>query len=261
MAVIEGVGDEVTVLFALIFCVLLLTLAWFSTHSSEWGTAPSPASLTSDGPVQNSPQPAAELVLQEDTTGSDVDTFSAGLRHRGAPASPENEDSSSGNHPSEILPATPDSTAPGSAETIVLRLKFLNDTERLIRVRLEDTINALKRTFFPGQEQRVRLIYQGQLLQDDAQTVSSLHLSNNSVLHCYISQHATPPMPTGTAATDQAQASLNMGNLMMPLFLFMLALLWYCQIEYQQYFTPFATVCLASVTVVFGFMAFSVYRR
>ncbi|XP_030045282.1 transmembrane and ubiquitin-like domain-containing protein 1, partial [Microcaecilia unicolor] len=164
-------------------------------------------------------------------------------------------------HPSENLHATPSSTAPGSAETIVLRLKFLNDTERLVRVRPEDTIGCLKRTFFPGQEQQVRLIYQGQLLRDDEQTVSSLHLSNNSVLHCHISPYVTPQTPADAEATDQAHASLNMGNLMMPLFLFMLALLWYLQIEYHQYFMPSATVCLASITVVFSLVAFSVYRR
>ncbi|KAJ4919551.1 hypothetical protein JOQ06_022106, partial [Pogonophryne albipinna] len=55
---------------------------------------------------------------------------------------------------------------------------------------------AVFRTYFAGQEHQVRLIYQGQLLQDDSQTLSSLNL-----------------------------VALNVGSLMVPLLVLMLSVL------------------------------------
>uniref|UniRef100_A0A8B9VYX1 Transmembrane and ubiquitin-like domain-containing protein 1 n=1 Tax=Anas zonorhyncha TaxID=75864 RepID=A0A8B9VYX1_9AVES len=145
---------------------------------------------------------------------------------------------------------------------MVLRLKFLNDTERLARVRPGDTVGALKRAYFPGQEQQVRLIYQGQLLRDDAQSLSALHLTHNSVLHCHISQHSPAPAPAGPhASADPVHAALNVGSLMLPLFVLMLAVLWYFQLQYRHVFTATATTFLAGLTLLFSFMAFTMYRR
>ncbi|NXN59084.1 TMUB1 protein, partial [Rynchops niger] len=134
--------------------------------------------------------------------------------------------------------------------TMVLRLKFLNDTERLARVRPGDTIGALKRAYFPGQEQQVRLIYQGQLLRDDTQSLAALHLAHNSVLHCHISPHSSP-----------ARAALDVGSLVLPLFVLMLAVLWYFQLQYRHVFTATATTFLAGLTLLFSFVAFTMYRR
>lgn len=146
--------------------------------------------------------------------------------------------------------------------TIVLRLKFLNDTERLATVRPEETVGSLKRAHFPGQEHQVRLIYQGQLLRDDAQSLAALHLTHNSVLHCHISQHGPAPMAAGLRATaDPVHTALNVGSLMLPLFVLMLAVLWYFQLQYRHVFTATATSCLAGLTLLFSFMAFALYRR
>uniref|UniRef100_A0A8C4JU38 Transmembrane and ubiquitin-like domain-containing protein 1 n=1 Tax=Dromaius novaehollandiae TaxID=8790 RepID=A0A8C4JU38_DRONO len=139
---------------------------------------------------------------------------------------------------------------------------FLNDTERLARVRPGDTVGALKRAYFPGQEQQVRLIYQGQLLRDDAQSLAALHLTHNSVLHCHISPHSPAPAPAGPhASADPVHAALNVGSLMLPLFVLMLAVLWYFQLQYRHVFTATATTFLAGLTLLFSFMAFTMYRR
>ncbi|XP_030920758.1 fas-activated serine/threonine kinase [Geospiza fortis] len=63
---------------------------------------------------------------------------------------------------------------------------------------LEGPRDPLLGTYFPGQEQQVRLIYQGQLLRDDTQSLAGLHLGHLSVLHC----HLSPPSaaPTGPPA-------------------------------------------------------------
>ncbi|NWS78375.1 TMUB1 protein, partial [Crotophaga sulcirostris] len=143
---------------------------------------------------------------------------------------------------------------------MVLRLKFLNDTERIARVRPGDTVGALKRAQFPGQEHQVRLIYQGQLLRDDSQRLGSVPLAPHSVLHC----HLAPPGPAPAApraSADPVHAALNAGSLMLPLFLLLLALLWYCQLQYRHVFTATATTFLAGLTLLFSVMAFAMYRR
>uniref|UniRef100_A0A8D0DJ51 Transmembrane and ubiquitin-like domain-containing protein 1 n=1 Tax=Salvator merianae TaxID=96440 RepID=A0A8D0DJ51_SALMN len=241
MALIEGVGDEVTLLSALLLLLLLLLLAWRSTR-----TAPRP-----DGQPPRRAAAGAEGATRAE---------GAALRWRGPglsgppPEPPAAAASSSSREPEQ-----------GGGGSLVLRLKFLNDTERLARVRPEDTVGALKRAQFPGQEQLVRLIYQGRLLQDDSQTLAALHLAHNSVVHCHISQQRPPPSPTATHAngadTDAAHAALNVGSLMVPLFLLMLGALWYFQLQYRHVFTATATTCLAGLTLVFSFVAFAVYRR
>ncbi|XP_041044987.1 transmembrane and ubiquitin-like domain-containing protein 1 [Carcharodon carcharias] len=145
--------------------------------------------------------------------------------------------------------------------SMVLRLKFLNDTERIARVRPEDTIGHIKRTHFPHQEHQIRLIYQGQLLGDDTRTLSSLHIVNNCVVHCHISQNATPQSPAGSHAAENTETTLNIGSLMLPVFFLMLSVLWYYQLNYRQFFTTPATISLVGITILFSFVAFGAYRR
>ncbi|XP_062977564.1 transmembrane and ubiquitin-like domain-containing protein 1 [Elgaria multicarinata webbii] len=272
MALIEGVGDEVTILFGVLLALVVLILAWFSTHTVERGDplfAASPplatGQLQEEGPQEERPSVPVSGVRQvkeegEPSSGAIPDgpgSVSGDLpRHRTAPSPPQ---------PHLLPPAGPSAESPLADDAIVLRLKFLNDTERLARVRPEDTVGTLKRAHFPGQEQLVRLIYQGQLLRDDSQTLAALHLTHNSVVHCHISQHRPAPVPAGghgnAANVDAAHAALNVGSLMVPLFVLMLGALWYFQLQYRHVFTATATTCLAGLTLVFSFVAFAVYRR
>ncbi|XP_062382178.1 transmembrane and ubiquitin-like domain-containing protein 1 [Sardina pilchardus] len=297
MALIEGVGDEVTLLFGVVLLVLVLVLAWVSTH-----TADPPEHLLSPGPGSTSPR---EAESQEPLPPSDITPAPSSLQEEGKPESglqagaegptSSNTGDQGGGEPSLLQEAgigrdglrhrdaaasTPSSTATtasASAPTqsspanntpnnhtqrnMVLRLKFLNDTERTAQVNPDDTIGYIKRTYFAGQEHQVRLIYQGQLLQDDSQTLSSLNLADNCVLHCHISQHATRAMPAGARAADQVHVALNLGSLMLPLFVLMLSVLWYFQIQYRQFFTAPATASLVGITIFFSFVAFGMYRR
>ncbi|NXP13800.1 TMUB1 protein, partial [Thinocorus orbignyianus] len=136
--------------------------------------------------------------------------------------------------------------------------KFLNDTERLARVRPGDTVGSLKRSSRRGSS----LIYQGQLLRDDTQSLAALPLAPNSVLHCHISPHGPAPAPAGPrASADPAHAALDVGSLVLPLFVLMLAVLWYFQLQYRHVFTATATTFLAGLTLLFSFVAFAMYRR
>lgn len=292
MALIEGVGDEVTLLFGVVFLVLVLVLAWASTHTVE-----PPEHLLSPSPGAS---PSTETDSQEPLPPGNTDSSPGGVRDEDDKSEPGTEAGAAGQsadgsragggdgglldnaglgsdglrhresagpstHPPESTPsATQPSAEDAASDThrnMVLRLKFLNDTERTAQVNPQDTIGYIKRTYFAGQEHQVRLIYQGQLLQDDSQTPASLNLADNSVLHCHISQHATRAMPAGARAADQVHVALNVGSLMVPLFVLMLSVLWYFQIQYRQFFTAPATASLVGITIFFSFVAFGVYRR
>lgn len=250
MALIEGVGDEVTALFALLLAVAVLALAWASTRAPE----PAPPPRAAPPVHEEQPSGATEHSEQHKAPG----TGGAGTDGAGGAALRERGGAGGAQH------STAGATGGGTAEHgMVLRLKFLNDTERVATVRPGDTVGALKRAYFPGQEQQVRLIYQGQLLRDDAQSLAALHLAPNSVLHCHISQHGPPPAPSGPRAShaDPVHAALNVGSLLLPLLVLLLAVLWYFQLQYRHVFTATATTFLAGLTLLFSFMAFTMYRR
>nr|XP_033774097.1 transmembrane and ubiquitin-like domain-containing protein 2 isoform X2 [Geotrypetes seraphini] len=150
-----------------------------------------------------------------------------------------------------------------TAGLIKVRLKFLNDTEEIALVRPDDTVGILKSKYFPGQENQMKFIYQGQLLQDQTRTLSSLNIMDNCVIHCHRSQSTATSGPDRitAAAMDPPGVTINVGNLMIPIFVVMLAVIWYFRINYRQFFTAPATVSLVGVTVFFSFLVFGMYGR
>lgn len=262
MALIEGVGDEVTLLFAALLLLTVLLLAWISTRTSE-----PPEHLFSSGPapLQRTPHTHRDVPQPTDATSSSLSTsVSDGSLTEAPPTATQEErqeEEAGGGGVRSRGGGAGGGASMSSQRNMVVRLKFLNDTERTAQVKPQDTIGYIKRTYFAGQEQQVRLIYQGQLLQDDAQTLASLNLVHNCVLHCHISQHAGRVAAGGAGPADQVQVALNVGSLMVPLLVLMLSVLWYCQIQYRQFFTAPATASLVGVTIFLSLVAFGVYHR
>ncbi|XP_070775427.1 transmembrane and ubiquitin-like domain-containing protein 1 [Enoplosus armatus] len=276
MALIEGVGDEVTVLFASLLLLLVLLLAWISTRTSEppehlfaSTTGPAPSLRSSPAHQDTSPSftnttssssssPSSSVSDSSLTEAPPTNTSPQGDKEEGEGGG---RGDTGGGEDGDGVRSGGGGESSSSQRNMVLRLKFLNDTERTAQVKPQDTIGYIKRTYFAGQEQQVRLIYQGQLLQDDAQTLASLNLVHNCVLHCHISQHASRGAAGGPRPADQVQVALNVGSLMVPLLVLMLSVLWYCQIQYRQFFTAPATASLVGVTIFLSLVAFGVYRR
>ncbi|XP_075933625.1 transmembrane and ubiquitin-like domain-containing protein 1 [Anarhichas minor] len=275
MALIEGVGDEVTLLFCSLLVLLVLLLAWISTRTSEppehlftstigpvpsLGTSP----VHQDSPPSSSSSPSSSVSDSSLTEALPTNTSAqeekgAGRREEGG--GDGGGGGGGGGDGIRNREGGGEEESSSSQRNMVVRLKFLNDTERTAQVKPQDTIGYIKRTYFAGQEQQVRLIYQGQLLQDDAQTLASLNLVHNCVLHCHISPHAGRGAAGGPRPVDQVQVALNVGSLMVPLLVLMLSVLWYCQIQYRQFFTAPATASLVGVTIFLSLVAFGVYRR
>lgn len=296
ITIIEGVGDEVTVVAGVVVLITALVLAWLSTYVAEGGShlvgtvvATRDSSVIHLSPIeryvgnsvvseQSEPQgategaeekaeegPASDLsppVEQvEANSGSDatldrlLDIQQLPQRTLpGAAVSQENQGTP------QPLPVIEDSEPnPGF---IKVRLKFLNDTEEVAIVRPEDTVGILKSKYFPGQESQMKFIYQGQLLQDQARTLRSLNILDNCVIHCHLSQTTVSAIPdTVVAPTEARGILLSMGNMMILIFVVMLAVIWYFRINYRQLFTAPATVSLVGVTVFFSFLVFGMYGR
>lgn len=131
MALIEGVGDEVTILFAVLTCLLVLALAWVSTHTAE-GAAPPPQPSETPTTAQPSDAMAVSDNVSEEATAAEA----LSLRHRGPAMQPE---------PGTELPAAASPLPDSPQEPLVLRLKFLNDSEQVARAWPHDTVGSLKR--------------------------------------------------------------------------------------------------------------------
>ncbi|EPB74560.1 ubiquitin family protein [Ancylostoma ceylanicum] len=85
----------------------------------------------------------------------------------------------------------------------VIRLKFLDDTQRDARTTMTDTIGKFKSVHFGdavAAGRVVRLIYQGQLLREDSRTLASYGLRDGCVVHCHISN---TPYSTQGPSTSQ----------------------------------------------------------
>ncbi|XP_029013794.1 transmembrane and ubiquitin-like domain-containing protein 2 [Betta splendens] len=162
-----------------------------------------------------------------------------------------------------------------SKTSITVRLKFLNETEEVAVVEPQDTVGELKSKYFSGREQQIKLIYQGQLLQDPKKTMTSLNITHNSVIHCHISQalHEASPEDGDQTATGAGPGSgvsggfraagvaISTSSLVVPVFVVILAVVWYFRINYRQFFTAPATISLVGVTVFFSFLIFGMHSR
>ncbi|KAK5856013.1 hypothetical protein PBY51_007639 [Eleginops maclovinus] len=162
-----------------------------------------------------------------------------------------------------------------TATSISVRLKFLNDTEELAVVEPQDTVGVLKSKYFSGREHQIKFIYQGHLLQDPKKTLLSLNITQNSVIHCHISQaqHEDPPeegaQPGAGAGAGSgvsggfraAGVAISTSSLVVPVFVVILAVVWYFRINYRQFFTAPATISLVGVTVFFSFLIFGMHSR
>ncbi|XP_035470224.2 transmembrane and ubiquitin-like domain-containing protein 2 [Scophthalmus maximus] len=167
---------------------------------------------------------------------------------------------------------TTTTTTPPTTPTtsMSVRLKFLNDTEELAVLEPQDTVGILKSKYFSGREHQIKLIYQGQLLEDPKKTLLSLNIAHNSVIHCHVSQapHEAGPEEgaesgpgTAPGGFRAAGVAISTSSLVVPVFVVILAVVWYFRINYRQFFTAPATISLVGVTVFFSFLIFGMHSR
>jgi len=169
------------------------------------------------------------------------------------------------------------------ADTTTIKLKFLDDTQKLVATWLSQTVGEFKRQHFEtdvSQGKVVRLIYQGQLLRDDSRSLASYGLHDNCVLHCHVSttpydqqsntaRRASRPgdntarRPTGTAAGDMANGGngLDLGRYIYFIFAFKFAALWSAWFVFPEYFSRTSLVSLILCSGLFMLFWYGSQRR
>ena len=102
----------------------------------------------------------------------------------------------------------------------------------------------------------VRFIANGQFLSDDSQTLASLNLTNNSVLHCHVTQGET----IRQAQHNAQDGDLDLGHFMVPLFGCILGFVWYLRWQYRYMFNATSTLSLIGVSVLFFLAVLAAWR-
>ncbi|VDM54665.1 unnamed protein product [Angiostrongylus costaricensis] len=95
----------------------------------------------------------------------------------------------------------------------IIRLKFLDDTQKDARATMTDTVAKFKSVHFGeavAAGRVIRLIYQGQLLREDSRTLASYGLRDGCVVHCHISN--TPYAKQGQSSSQSVVNSSNIGS-------------------------------------------------
>lgn len=136
-----------------------------------------------------------------------------------------------------------------STTRIRVKLKYMNETQRLVYASPLDTIGDFRRSNFQAELQDnkwVRFIYNGQDLRDDARTLQACNISDNCTMHCLITSPTRTATPRDARHEDEDDSF--MGALMYPLFTVILLIVWYCRFTYRQYFSAMSTVCLIGIT-------------
>ncbi|XP_028311476.1 transmembrane and ubiquitin-like domain-containing protein 2 [Gouania willdenowi] len=302
LTMLDGMEEEAMAAGGVLLLVLALTLAWLSTHVSERGdhilgtilTVGAHASLIglgshenfsgggsngTDAPEQQAPpqsqenkpdEPAPERGEGEGEGAEGVWTdllldIQSKQPHTGRGQGNDGQ-KDEGDQEEEELEEEEKPISPSSRATtsISVRLKFLNDTEEVAVVEPQDTVGTLKSKCSSGREQQIKLIYQGQLLQDPKRTLVSLNITDNSVVHCHVSQalqEAAPEEAGQSGAVVSAGVAVSTSSLVIPVFVVILAVVWYFRINYRQFFTAPATISLVGVTVFFSFLIFGMHSR
>nr|XP_034828703.1 uncharacterized protein LOC117986008 isoform X2 [Maniola hyperantus] len=162
---------------------------------------------------------------------------------------------------------------------IVIKLKYLNDTLKEVEGSLDELLKDFKRRHFAAElcaERRVRLIFRGRVLGDEAATLGACGLHHRAVVHCLVhpsrprnrarpapaqqpgnqSRGATHELVTEGAAPERAW---DLENILMTLVSVALTVVWFFRCEYSNMFTASASVALFGLTVFYSVAIFGLY--
>lgn len=163
-------------------------------------------------------------------------------------------------------------------ERVIVRLKFLNDTERDVEASLLENLATFRRRNFTeeiSENKSVRFIFNGQMLREESNTLRSYGMFDKCVVHCLIQQQA-PSARTSTGSSGEAQGAgvgapndqqhnqnqdhpqeddhdFDVSELFIPVLGFGLIILWYFAFTYSTYFNSMSTSALLGLTSLFLF--------
>ncbi|KFM68704.1 Transmembrane and ubiquitin-like domain-containing protein 1, partial [Stegodyphus mimosarum] len=151
--------------------------------------------------------------------------------------------------PEEISTETEERASSESGE-IRIRLKYLDDTERIVRSDPTVQIGDFKRTHFSddlASNKIVRLIFSGQLLRDNL-TLHHYGIQDRCVIHVQVLQEQAQSNSPISQNTD-----LDLSHLLWPLISIILGVCWVMYFKYPDFFN------VMSLSLLFLFTGGFVY--
>ncbi|KAM3967078.1 uncharacterized protein ACR2FA_011929 isoform 1-T2 [Aphomia sociella] len=158
---------------------------------------------------------------------------------------------------------------------ILIKLKYLNDTLKEVEGNLDELLKDFKWRHFATElsaECRVRLIFNGRVLVDDAATLRACGLHDRAVVHCLVhpkrannQQRGIPEEATVNATHElitegvQPDRPWDLENILMTLVSVALTVVWFFRCEYSNMFTASASVALFGLTVFYSVAIFGLY--
>lgn len=192
----------------------------------------------------------------------------------------------------EEIPSQTEDESPASSQTttkpdttIRIKLKYINDDLKFVDGHLNEPLGDFKKRHFQvemNSNKLVRLIFNGQVLQQDTQTLKSIGLFDNCVVHCLIHQKRVTPGSEATNSSagsnrdnssdgidgganannnnnNQAGRDWDFGNSLFAFISFMLLAAWYFRYVYAHLYTVTATVGLILITGIFTIVLVGMY--
>ncbi|CAH2981720.1 unnamed protein product [Chilo suppressalis] len=159
-----------------------------------------------------------------------------------------------------------------NSQMILIKLKYLNDTLKEVEGSLDEPLKDFKLRHFSTElssECRVRLIFNGHVLLDDAATLRACGLHDRAVVHCLVHPKRTsvqahrpedsPTNPELVSEGPQQERPWDLENILMTLVSVALTVVWFFRCEYSNMFTASASVALFGLTVFYSVAIFGLY--
>ncbi|CAG9133517.1 unnamed protein product [Plutella xylostella] len=162
--------------------------------------------------------------------------------------------------------ATESSPETGDARKILIKLKYLNDTLKEVDGSLDELLKDFKWRHFATEltaSCRVRLIFNGRVLADDASTLRACGLHHRAVVHCLVHPSNNTQRVIREegvlAAPGAPERTWDLENILMTLVSVALTVVWFFRCEYSNMFTASASVALFGLTVFYSVAIFGLY--
>ncbi|KAL1140095.1 hypothetical protein AAG570_000027 [Ranatra chinensis] len=295
MSMIEGFGDEVVQFFSLLFVTVLGFIAWWSTgireerpqirtvlileHRSPNGINVSDATLTPDRDnttVLSSSRSNSTSESAENNVQAEIKSHGSNVSQAGSNSNVIRKrlgffnNSAECSHSTEPIQTsglreTSESvshSASGEAGSIRIRLKYLNDDQKLVEGRLQEMLGEFKRRHFSVElstDKLVRLIFNGQVLHSDDRTLQGYGLYDNCVVHCLVHTQRSLNRTHNQQQINSPPPEWNLGILLYICISVILGLGWFVRYNYSQLFTLATTSCLVGLTGIFAVSVIGLY--
>ncbi|XP_039290689.1 transmembrane and ubiquitin-like domain-containing protein 1 [Nilaparvata lugens] len=160
----------------------------------------------------------------------------------------------------------PEAAGETTADSIRIRLKYLNDNQTVVEGRLQEQLGDFKRRHFSlelAAEKMVRLIFNGQVLQCDNETLQGYGLFDNCVVHCLVhnqrvsqSQRSVSQSAGGQSAAGNGRTATppewNLGTVLYASLSICLGFALYCRYQYSHLFTVTTSAALFGLSAIFA---------